>query len=228
MDPFTIFIKHSCQEMNIYSLEDVARMKCVSKELKIELDAIYTNDDKVNELCKQTSENLGSTAEQEPNNKTLLNRVLYLQYMVQLTRYYNDDIMKSNKKKEKLVVFLNAFTLRNTMKLFTKFFDVSIEQQTSTIAELLNFTSKDNKNVVSTVVALYLIYYFISKLFKKNGNHFIKRKSILGCNNFRFTCISKANEVVHSLKNDITLFPYTFTDKVIRLIRETSRILTQV
>lgn len=226
MDPFTIFIKHSCQEMDIYSLEDVATMKCVSKEIKTEFDAIYKKDEKINELCKQTAKNVGCIYEKELTNKSLLNRVLYLQYMVQATRYYNDDTMKSIEKKEKLVMFLNEFTLHNSMKVFTKFHDVSIDHQTCTVVELLNFTDKDNKNMASKILTIYLIYYFISKLYKKNEKHFIKRKSILGCNNFRLTCISKANEIVHSLKTEITLFPYTFTDKVIRLVRETSRTLT--
>lgn len=208
-------------------MEDVAIMKCVSKEIKNEFDAVYKTDEKINELCIRTSNNLGCTFEKELTNKPLLNRILYLQYMVQVTRYYNDDTMKSFKKRDKLVLFLNEFTLHNSMKIFTKFSNISIEEQTSTVTELLNFTNKDNTNMASKVIAIYLIYYFISKLYKKNGNHFIKRKSILGCNNFRLTCISKCNEVVYSLKNEITLFPYTFTDKVIRLLRETSRSLAQ-
>ena len=59
MDPFIIFIKHSCQEMNVYSLEDVALLKCVSKEIKTELGEIYQNKEKVNELCKNTCKQLG-------------------------------------------------------------------------------------------------------------------------------------------------------------------------
>lgn len=227
MDAFTIFIKHSCQEMNIYSLEDIAVMKCVSNEIKKELNIIYKKDEKVNELCEQTSKNLGCTYKKELTNKPLLNRALYLQYMVQATRYYNKDTIENHKNRETLVLFLSELTLYNSIKVFTKFSNVSIDEQISTVIELLNFTNKDNKNMASKVIAIYLIYYFISKLYKRNGSHFVKRESILGNNNFRFTCISKANEVFYSLKNEITLFPYTFIDKVIRLVRETSRNLTQ-
>jgi hypothetical protein len=229
MDPFTIFIKHSCQEMNIYSLEDVAVMKCVSKEVKTELDAIYKKDEKINQLCNNTSKNLGCTDTKNLPNKSLLNRVLYLQYMVQLTRYYNDDTMKSHKKRDKLVWFLNEFTLHNSMKVFTKFTNVSIDEQTNTMNELLRYTSIDNRNMASKVISVYLAYYFISKLYKRNGSLFIKNRKtcILASNNFRLTCISKANEVTFTLKHEITLFPYTFIDKVIRLVRETSRSLTQ-
>jgi hypothetical protein len=215
--------------MNIYSLEDVAVMQCVSSEIKRELDAVYKNDEKTNELCKKTSTDLGCSMEKELSNKSLLNRVLYLKYMVQLTRYYNDDPVKNHKTKDKLVSFLSEFTLHNCMNIFTKVSNVTVTEQSSTITELLRFTHNDNKNMASKIIAIYLIYYFISKLYKRNGSIFIKNRNacILGCIEFRFTCISKANEVIHTLKNEITLLPYTFIDKVIRLVRETSRNLAQ-
>ena len=114
------------------------------------------------------------------------------------------------------------------MKLFTKFSNVTFDEQTNTLSELLSFIENENKNMASKILTIYVIYYFISKLYKKNGSHFNKNNSLLGNNNFRFICISKANEVVQTLKNEITLFPYTFIDKVIRLVRETARILSKL
>lgn len=228
MDGFIMFIKHSCQEMNIYCLEDIAILKCVSKEIKTELDEIYKNTEKTNELCKNTLKHLGCSFEKEFST-TVLNRVLYLQYMFQLTRYYNDNTIKCGKKRDKLVEFLNEFTLNNSMKVFIKFSKIHIDEQSNTLRELLNFSDSQNNNIATKVFAIYLIYYFISKLNKKNGMQFIKNSNtcILGCKNFRLTCVLKANEIIQNLKNEITLFPYTFTDKVIRLLRETSRSISR-
>lgn len=227
MDPFMIFIKHSCQEMNIYSLEDISTLKCVSKDIKGELDVLYKNNERTNQLCKNTSINLGNINVELPK-ETVLNRVLYLQYMVKLNRYYHDDTIKNSLKRDKLVSFLNEFTLQNATKIFTKFFKITLDEQTNTISELLYFTEEHNHNIAIKIFTTYLIYYFLSKLYKKNYEPFIKNKDkcVLASRSFRFTCISKATEVVHTLKNEITLFPYTFIDKVMRLVRETSRSLT--
>lgn len=230
MDSFIIFIKHSCQEMNIHSLEDIATLNCVSKDIKSELDVLYKSDERKNELCKNTARNLGNiNGSLELPKETVLNRPVYLQYMVQLNRYYHDDTIKNNLKRDKLVLFLNNFTSQYASIVFTKFSNISQNEQTETISELLYFTEENSQNIATKVLTTYLIYYFISKLYKRNGSHFIKNKKtcILASREFRFTCISKANEVIQVLKHEVMLFPFTFIDKVIRLVRETSRSLSQ-
>lgn len=225
MDAFMIYIKHSCQEMNIYCLEDIATMKCVSKVIKTELEEIYQNQEDKNALSQNTIKQLGFVTINDLSKLTLLNRELYLQYMFQVTRYYNDQTMEKIQKRDKLVLFLNEFTLHNSMKIFTNFSNVTIDEQANTVSELLKFADVENKNMADKILAIYLIYYFVSKLYKRNGKRFLKdrNKCILGCNNFRTTCVLKANETIQSLKKEITMFPYIFIDKVIRLLQQTSR-----
>lgn len=230
MDPFMIFIKHSCQNMNIYSMEDIAILKCVSKEIKNDLDEIYKCETQSKKIYDQSCKILGCSTEINLTKPTVLNRDFYTKNMIQLNRYYNEETIKNRVQRAKLNSFLKEFTLHNCKNVFTKFQNITIEEQTNTVSELLNYTEISNNNMGIKVLAIYLIYYFLLKLYKKNGSHFIKNveKCILGSINFRFTCVSKANENVRELKEQITLLPYTFTDKVIRLLKETSRQISQI
>ncbi len=229
MDPLTIVFKHSSLNMIVFSLDDIATLKCVSKDLKQEFDIIYKKPEKHLELELATMKSMGFDCEPSLKDKTALKRDLYLKYMVQLDRYYNDDTIKNNDKCSKLISFLNEFTSKNAMKVFTNFRELTFDEQLNTVSELLSFTH-NNENIASNTLAIYLIFYFISKLYTQNGKLFIKnkKKCILSCNEFKFLCISKGTELIFKYKNMITLFPYTFIDKLIRLIQETNRKLANI
>lgn len=230
MDAITIVIKHSCLSMHSYSMDDVATLKCVSKEIKAELDEVYKSDVNKTQLITKTLENLGYVPNDKPlHSKTALKRELYLQYMIQLNRYYNRDTVKNKDDHGKLICFLNEFTLKNCMQVFTKFTDLTLDEQFNTVHELLSFTQNDDHSS-SNPLAIYLIYYFINKLHNKNAYVFVKnrKKCILASREFRYICISKSNEVVFQYKNATTLFPYTFINKLIKLLQQTSRNLANM
>jgi hypothetical protein len=229
MDPLLVVFKHSCLHMNIYGMEDIAVLKCVSKDIRNELDDIYKDEDRKTKLLETTCQTMGYVSKTSLQHDTVLNRDLYVKYMVQLTRYYNPNVTTCNKLHADFVSFLEDFTKTNAIKVFTKCKNISLQEQVNTINELLCFTY-DNKNIATKILAIYLMYYFISKLYKKNIKTFVKDKKqcILGSVRFRKTCISKGNEIVLQCKDEITLFPYRFIDKLIRLLQETTRNLVNV
>lgn len=229
MNALTIVFKHSSLNMNIYSLNDIAILKCVSKDIKYELDDTYKKKDKQSQLHLTTMKSMGFECETSLKSKTALKREIYLKYMIQLDRYYNNDTMKNNISLDKFISFLNEFTSKNAMKVFTKFTDLTLDEQVNTVSELLSFIHTDG-NVASNTLAIYLVFYFVNKLYNQNGHIFIKnnKKCILSNNDFRLICISKGTGIVYQYKSMITLFPYTFIDKLIRLIQETTRKLVNI
>lgn len=224
MDPFILVLKHSCLNMNLYGIEDVAILKCTSKDIKKELESLYTNEQRKQNLLVASAINMGFNSTKPIQNKTALNRDVYIRYMIELSKYYKPEVMSCEVAHNNLLSFLEAFTLHNSVKAFTKFQKLTIEEQVNTMDELLGFTS-DNKNKASKILAIYLIYYFISKLYKHNGSLYAKNKRlcILSSTNLRFTIVSKGTAVVSQCKEESTMFPYKFIDKVIRLIQETNR-----
>lgn len=228
MDPLLLVFKHSCMNMNIYGLEDIAILKCVSKDISNELDGIYKDIDRYTKCVEKTCQNMGYVSKTTLQSNTVLNRDVYVKYMVQLTRYYSNHmtcpIVCTN-----FVSFLEDFTRTNCMKVFTKFKNISHEEQINTMNELLCFTY-DNKNMATKILAIYLLYYCISKLYKQNTKTFVKNKKqcILGSARFRNTCASKCDHIIIQCKDEITLFPYRFIDKLIRLLQETKRNLVNI
>lgn len=230
MDPLLVVFKHSCLHMNIYGLEDVAILQCVSKDINKEIDDIYKDEKRKTKLLEKSCQNLGYVSNTSLRNDTVLNRDVYIKYMIQLTRYYNHpNVATCNIVLTDFVSFLEDFTRTNAFKVFTNFKSISLEKQINTMNELLCFTY-ENKNTATKILAIYLLYYFISKLYKKNNKTFVKdrKQCILGSVKFRNTCTSKSNQIVLQCKNEITLFPYRFIDKLIRLLQETTRNLVNI
>lgn len=230
MDPLLVVFKHSCLHMNIYGLEDIANLKCVSKSISTELNDIYKDEDRKTKLIEKTCQNMGYVSKTSLQSNTVLNRDVYIKYMVQLTRYYkHPNVVTCNIVHTDFVSFLEDFTRTNAIKVFTNFKSISFEEQKNTINELLCFTY-ENKNMATKILAIYLLYYFISKLYKRNKNTYVKdrKQCILGSAKFRNTCTSKSNQIILQCKDEITLFPYRFIDRLIRLLQETTRNLVNV
>jgi hypothetical protein len=229
MDPLLVVFKHSCLHMNIYGMEDIAVLSCVSKDIRNELCDIYKDEERNTKLIETTCQNLGYVSKTPLQSKTALNRDMYIKYMVQLNKYYNPNVVTCKILQCKFVSFLEAFTKTNCIKVFTKFNNISLKEQINTMNELLCFTY-DNENLAIKILAIYLLYYFISKLCKKNNKTFVRdrKQCILGSARFRNTCASKSNQMIFECKDEITLFPYRFIDKLIRLLQETTRNLVNV
>jgi hypothetical protein len=215
--------------MNIYGLEDIAVLNCVSKDISNEITDIYKDEERKTKLLEKSCQNLGYVSDTSLKSDTVLNRDVYIKYMVQLTRYYSSKLTCDIVVHTDFVSFLEDFTRTNAIKVFTNFKSISLEKQINTMNELLCFTY-DNKNMATKILAVYLLYYFISKLYKKNNKTFVKdrKQCILGSVKFRNTCTSKSNQIVLQCKDEITLFPYRFIDKLIRLLQETTRNLVNI
>lgn len=237
---FDIFVKHTSLHMNAFDAEDVSTLKCVSSEIKKELDVMYHSDEKQHEMWQKSLTNLGyvshsSSKKQSDDISTdkekeyiplnALNGKLYIQHACRLHRLYGSD---NADKKAKFVAFMKDITLTHTKNMFISFNDLTLTQQSRTICELLNLGS--SKYIEIRILVTYLTYYFLNKLIKHNSSVYLKNrnKCVLSNSNFRFTVISKANQHVTSLKNEITSYPYTFTEKVIRMLNDTKRLVSEL
>lgn len=229
MNPLLLVFRHSCLNMNIYGLEDIATFKCISTEFNAELTSIYTDEERKKKLPLISAINMGYNSKKPIPSKTLLNRDVYVRYMVELTKFYKPEVMYRKLAYTNLSCFLDAFTLQNSQKCFIKYQNLTMEEQVNTMDELLAFTI-DNKNKASKMLAIYLIYYFVSKLYKHNVITFVKNRKlcILACRSLRYTIVSKGTQIVSQCKNDCTMFPYKFIEKVIRVIQGTNRYLKNI
>lgn len=207
-------------------MEDISSLKCVSKDTKIEIDDLCKDEQRKQNLWMNTCHKLGYK-----KTKTKLQSVIHdmshVKLMFQLHRYYNQDL-GFNSNTIKLTSFLKDLTLNKSINVFTKYNDITIKEQSNTINELLNFMR--SKHIEVRIAVIYLVYYFISKLYKKNNHIILKdaNKCILANPNFRFTIITKSNQMVYEMKNEITNLPYSFVDKVIRKLQDTRRDVAQI
>lgn len=243
MTPFDTFVRIASVQLDMFDMEDVSILKCVSKDVKTYLESTYQHAEKYNRLLSNTFVKLGcpqkykeahesiffeykstNSETEEYTNKKVLNELLYIQHVLRVNRLYS----KASENKNAFVVYLKDFTLSHVGNLFTGFKNLTMEQQKQTIRELLIYSK--SKYIEVRIMTGFCVYYFICKILKQNGTSFLRNKKqcIFAEPLIKTTVISMSVQLSDVMKEEITCYPYTFTDKYIRLLNETKRLISTI
>lgn len=118
----------------------------------------------------------------------------------------------NDNSKKKLVNLLNELTLKVAKDTFSPRWTWNLEAQTNTIRSLLNCFK--SRHIELRVLAGFFTFYCISLCLE------LKRsETCILCNQrFRETAIASATSTRADLREKITLLPYGFTEKIMRIL----------
>jgi hypothetical protein len=234
MDAVIIFFDHAFMHMDVFDMEAIATLKCVSKAIKTDIEFVCKSQEKQDKLWVEMSKKIKTNnsrqkkyIEDDKEVKKLFSNNLHIKQILRCHRYY-DDAPKNKMHAVKLATYLKSLTFSQANLVFSGYENVTLKEQLSTINELLVFCS--SKDIDMRIMSAYFVFYFINKLIKHNSKSFIQnhKQCILASALFRQTTISKSDELVKNIKDEVTSFPYSFIDKFIRLLQETRRLVIAV
>lgn len=226
MSAFDIFIVSSSITLDIFDLTDVATLKCVSKHIKTELDSIYKCEKMFEKLIVNEYKAIGCVCTKNIKEPSALKNLVYLKHISRVLRLYNNEIQKTNKNGQ-FVGYLKEFTACHVQEMFIGFKEISTKEQTSTVISLIQLM--DSKHVAVKIIIIYLIFYFLTRLYKHNSYSFLtdKSKCVLANSRLQKTINERININIADLKDSTTIFPFIFIDKVLRIMMEMRRYLAK-
>lgn len=206
---------------NHFTLDDLAVLKCVCKSIRTKTRDILENTLCQEQVCSNTLVSLGYY-NSKPMNKLRfrptegdlpIHGEIMLRTIIQTKRFLTSDT--SDKViKENFVNTINEFTSKTALKTFTPSHTWTNAIGKETILFLM--TLVDNKSTEMKLLGCYYIFYFIMHHYNQ------KKRSLSGCvlnnANFRDIVIDKTNELRKDLRNTISMMPFGFIEKLLRIL----------
>lgn len=218
-----LVLKLTCVDSNRnhFTLDDLAVLQCVSTSVRTKTYDILENTVCQEQVCLNTLVSLGYH-NTKPMNKLRfhstegdlpIHGAVMLRTFIQTKRFLACDT--SDKViKEKFVDTINEFTSHTALKTFTPSHTWTNAIGKETILFLM--TLVDNKSTEMRLLGCYYIFYFIMHHYNQ------KKRSLNGCvlNNasFRKIVIDKTNELRKDLRNTISMMPFGFNEKLLRIL----------
>lgn len=206
---------------NHFTLDDLAVLQCVSTSVRTKAHDILENTLCQEQVCSNTLVLLGyhnskpmkklrfrSTEGELPIHGEIMLRT-FIQTKRFLASGISDQVIK-----DKFVNYINEFTSKTALKTFTPSHTWTNAMGKETILFLM--TLVDNKTVEMRLLGCYYIFYFIMHHYNQ------KKRSLNGCvlnnANFRDIVIDKTNELRKDLRNTISMMPFGFIEKLLRIL----------
>lgn len=213
MDGYQVFFQW-CKKENALSLEDAAKMCCVTKSWKTALVQEYSHN---NTLCTISLMRYGVREELLQNNT--IHMPLLIKLLTVIRRVYD---MRCKPCETALHKVLKDLTETASQMMFLSWKDLPIETQSNTVKVFIDLMHHDKDSI--RVIACYLMYYFILKLCKRNKEEFLMSdRCILSIPSMKSIITRKAIEMTYTLKTQVFYFPYGFIEKLIRILNCTRR-----
>lgn len=232
------------EDRNRLGIDDYAVLQCVSKGVAKEAKDIIDNNDCMQKAWRNTAFFLGfdsdfaiktlNGGEHLPhcrsdmkyakkhttgkikellsiNDELVVDAKIVISMFIKTRRLlYTLETRKPSKGK--LVQLLNELTSKIAQDTFSLPATFTISSQSKTIRSLMNLL--DSRLIEMRVLACFFTFYFISLCLKIKN----KQDSILNNQGFRNTVIAKVASIKVDLRNQITLIPYGFTEKLFRAL----------
>jgi hypothetical protein len=218
----TVFFQHTLFAETL-GLDDVACLKCVCKGWFTELEHLYK--DKEEDLSKITAISFGNK-KHEVYTEHLLNLPVFVKSIKQF-QIASRNVDRPNGRAH-IVQTTKEFTLRIAKTMIKDVKETSSLSQKSTFVLLLNLF-ENTKNSEIRILVVYIMFYYMNKLVKRNSKEFVKQGDcILSSRRFRKVILKKCDELISHMRDEVTCFPYSFMNKVIRVCGETKRLISDI
>lgn len=211
----SVFVQYNMVSKCLLDLGDVATLKCVSRETKL-IVCKYINEQVI---IDTNVENLGIQYKQLPIEHVIDMRQFVKQLIATKRLYGNVE------RRGKFLQLLNNFTGGDVTKVWTEpIAGLSYKKQCDTIYFLLNCIQTDN--IQHNIIIIYFLMHFISKLITMNKSIAKdKEKFLLEHLKIQLIIIDKCNEISTTLREEITMYPFAFIDRVIRKVGDVKRLI---
>lgn len=216
MEVLTVLLNNAALSP-ILAMDDVARLLCVSKEVR---NCVFEN-----ELHHETNKNvIIATAHCLECIKTqhlledhCVNLPFLFRIILQIRTLYGNI-----KKTKELIDVLEILTGQTAKKIIRLDINTDIKKQETTLHCLVDIFHK-NSTAHNTIV-MYVFMNFVKRLVTSSLPK--KKNVILGDRQFRTLIHDRCTANIRQIREQVTSFPFGFLEKVIRQSTETRRSLS--
>ena len=217
MDVLTVVMQYSMVHECKLDMVNIATLKCVSINTKLMVEK-YIDETIVLDASANT---IGIPYKTLPREHAI-NMNIFLKQLLTTKRLYGK--LESNDK-QKFKTMLNHFTSQGVNNVWSESIcGLPLQKQIDTISFLLGCVEKNN--IQHNVMIVYFLMQFIFKLINTNKT-ILKDKEKFLLQNVRLQQIiqNKCNEISTTLREEITMYPFAFVDRVIRKVGEVKRLV---
>lgn len=218
MDSLIVVLANACTS-TIFSMDDIATLMCVSKEVNELVILNKLHCDNNTNVIITTALRTGCTNTEYLTNDHCVNLSMLLKILLQVNRLYGNT-----KRNKELLDVLEILTSQLSKKIIKMGHDTCIKKQQATIGCLAHLIHKDC--VHHNIIILYVLMNFVKRV---ANVAYPKRRfatSILSESKFRKTVYNKCTESIRSIRDEITCFPFGFLEKVYRQCTDTRRVVS--
>jgi hypothetical protein len=213
----TVFFNHTYITKDL-GIDDVACLKCVCKAWNKELDKLYMNKD--DELSVITALSLGMKM-QDIDSEHLLDMTKFVKSIVMFRNAIR--YTKKTNSNAHILRCTKDFTLNIAKKLLKDVRATTSTKQKATCVLLLNLFEEIDC-VELKIHIVFILFYFMNKLIKRNQTAYVKQGDCMfSSRRFRKVIIAKCTQLIEHMRDELTCYPYSFIDKVMRVCAETRR-----
>lgn len=227
MDAFSIYCKQAFVNSRM-SLEELAVLSCVNKHLQQSLQMMYGSgtEQHVDKCALKSLEQIGISFTSQQDY--VFNYVELVKFIVPFRRYQMLS-MKSHKYQQALHKLLLHFTKRGKKTIFMEYKEIPFKKQTRTLSIMLRFIQKEENTAVK-LIFVYIMYSFILGLLQNNPTEFICNRdvSMFGFRKLRKSIVHSTNTLTQQIRENSVFMPFTFLEKLVRLLAQTRRIVSGI
>jgi hypothetical protein len=220
MDVLRVFVQYGAASRSILTVQDVAVMKCISQDAN-SMVKLYIDD--VKGAMKSIVDNTALTLGIPCKEKHVINMEMLVKQVLTVRRLYGNK-----QHKTKFLQVLDNFTRHILSNIWTEpLAMLSKEKQTETIHLLLRCFAQDNPE--QNVLTIYVLMCFIFKVIKSNKTIiYDKDKCVFAHSKIKRIIIDKCIELTSVLREEVSSYPFMFTDRVIRRVGDVKRLVSSL
>ena len=222
MESLTVILQHAfVTDCNPFNIQDIATLQSVSKEVSLTIKMYVDGVEHVEQkIISKTFEDLNFCSA-KVRLENVINVKCLLHYFIWIKRLYG-----SNDHSVKLTSVLNKFTHEHSKLIWSEpLKGLSKQKQIDTLDFILQFI--DSQDLQQSVMLVFVLMSFICKVISNNKETIKDRKqNVFAHQRIRNIVFEKCKYSINRLREEITAYPFMFTDRVIRKIKEVKRQLS--
>lgn len=218
LNAMNVFLQYSLVSKSFVNMQDVSVLKCVSKDTqRMVKEYVDNNTDGKQAVIEVTAGMLGISPNSLARKHIIKTDILFKNLLI-IERVYG-----SKKHKAVLLQTLNNLTGHVVPELWTEtLVHVEKQKQMDTIHFLLHSIQDDC--LPRNIIIVYILMSFIFKLMNSNKTILFNRNEFaLAHTRLQKVVVKKCINLTTLLREEITLYPYMFIDRVLRKLGDVKR-----